>query len=484
MIIRPERSWPRGTVDLLLKAALSPEPLAREAWRAWTTERDFDDVTWWEMRLLTAVALRLPVLDPLSPLRPRVDGLAKQLWTRTQLALREVAAGFDRFAAAGIPLIVFKGGAQYAEGLGLGTRRIIGDVDILVRPEHALAALDVLDADGWTATNGESVEYLRRVAPVRLSGNFRKGEYGEIDLHTSPYHFARIVPALDEELWRTARPAQLALRPVLVPDPTHAALLLLAHSATSDSGDWAIDLAVRIERQAIDWQRLAELAARRGLVPACGAGLRYLAQGLGLALPEAALRAFEALPVPFGERLKYWSNVRDRTDRTLIERAANRVADRLLARQGFSLVVKDRRAITVTRPRLPLRWLAGAARAVGPLPEDEALVHSLVLPPVAPGAALVIRLTLATPPISRRLFFDVTADGMAVARLRSRAGGSARAGRPLRRIFHVGLPPGATGAVTLRIEARPVRFVVETASEADKAAIVPLPFRLSGLWLL
>ena len=34
MIIRPERSWPRGTVDLLLKAALSPEPLAREAWRA------------------------------------------------------------------------------------------------------------------------------------------------------------------------------------------------------------------------------------------------------------------------------------------------------------------------------------------------------------------------------------------------------------------------------------------------------------------
>ncbi len=79
-----ERGWPHGTTDLLLKAALAPEPIAARAWKAWTRERDFDKVTWPEMRLLAPLAIRLATLDPDSPLRPRIDGLAKRLWTETQ----------------------------------------------------------------------------------------------------------------------------------------------------------------------------------------------------------------------------------------------------------------------------------------------------------------------------------------------------------------------------------------------------------------
>ena len=42
----------------------------------------------------------------------------------------------------------------------------------------------------------------------------------------------------------------------------------------------------------------------------------------------------------------------DRAERSLVEKAANRVADRMLRRHGFSVVVKDRRAIFVGRSRL------------------------------------------------------------------------------------------------------------------------------------
>jgi hypothetical protein len=474
-----ERSWPDGLVHLLLQAVLAPEAQANAAWRAWKAQREFDDVTWPEMRLLAPLSLRLAKLDPDTPLRPRIDGLTKQLWTKTQLGLRETATAFDRLTADGIPFIVFKGGAQYAEGLAVTTRRIMGDVDILVRPEDTVRALDSLASDHWTATNGESFEYLRELANVRLSGNFKKGEHGEIDLHNSPFHFARIQPALDEAMWRSAAHVKLALRPILVPAPTDATLLLLAHSATSNSGDWAIDLATRIERQSIDWALLASMAHQRGLVPACLAGLRYVRQELSLGVPDAALAALAALPVPAGERLKYWSNVRDRSERNLFEKAGNRLADRLLRHQGFSLIVKDRRAITVTRPRIPFRWLLGLAKPVEELPAGRALLHTLTLG--EPRKSLILKLTLAAPSMSRRLFFDITCNGVAIARLRSRAGGRG-AGREVSRTFQLPLPNGLVGDVSVQISARPVRFIPPDGTEREIAALAPTPFNLAGAW--
>lgn len=479
MAWRRERSWPDGLVHLLLQAVLAPEPRAQAAWRSWKAQREFDDVTWPEMRLLAPLSLRLAQLDPDTPLRPRIDGLTKQLWTKTQLGLRETATAFDRLTADGIPFIVFKGGAQYAEGLAVTTRRIMGDVDILVRPEDTVRALDSLASDDWTATNGESFEYLRQLANVRLSGNFKKGEHGEIDLHNSPFHFARIQPALDEAMWRAASSVRLALRPILVPSPTDATLLLLAHSATSNSGDWAIDLATRIERQTIDWALLASMAHQRGLVPACLAGLRYARQELSLAVPQEALAALEALPVPIGERLKYWSNVRDRSERNLLEKAGNRLADRLLRHQGFSLIVKDRRAITVTRPRLPVRWLLGLAKPVEGLPAGRGLIHTLTLR--QPRRSLILKLRLEAPSMSRRLFFDITCNGVAIARLRSRAGGRG-AGRGVSRTFHLPLPNGLVGDVIVSIRARPVRFIPPDATEREVAALAPIPFLLAGAW--
>lgn len=469
-------------VNLLLHAALAPEPDARIAWRAWKARRNFDDISWWEKRLLVPLALRLRTLDPDCELLPRIDGLAKYLWTTTQLGLRETATVFDRLTGHGIRFIVFKGAAQYAEGLTAATRRIMGDVDILVHPDQAVAALDSLAADGWTASNGESFELLRRLAGVRLSGNFNKGQYGEVDLHSSPFHFARIDPHLDADLWQRARPASLAMRPILVPDPTDSVLLLLAHSVTSGSGDWALDIAIRIEKQSIDWDRLAQLAARRGLVPACLASLSYLREELGIAVPEAALEKLARTPVTLGERLKYWSNVRDRAERNLAEKAVNRLADRVLRHQRFWLIAKDRRAITVTRPRIPLRWLLGLAAPVSGLPDGAALERGFSLVVETAGRRLVLKIAFLAPAMSRRLFFDVTVNEVGIARLRTRAGGR-RAGKETSRTFYLPMPVWTAGKVDVLVSARPVRYIAPDAAAGDLAALSPIPFRISGAFV-
>jgi hypothetical protein len=68
----------------------------------------------------------------------------------------------------------------------------MGDVDILVPPEAVVAASDRLCEAGWSA-DGQPPEIVRYDVQRRISKNFRKGEFGEIDLHRSVFHFSRHV---------------------------------------------------------------------------------------------------------------------------------------------------------------------------------------------------------------------------------------------------------------------------------------------------
>src|SRR5258705_10110849 len=110
-----KRSWPTGAINWLLQTGIAPRPQAERAWAAWTDARDFDDVTWPEKRLLAAFSERIGELDSASPLRPRIDGLTKHMWTVARLTFSQSLGAFDVLAAAKIPFMVFKGGALLAE---------------------------------------------------------------------------------------------------------------------------------------------------------------------------------------------------------------------------------------------------------------------------------------------------------------------------------------------------------------------------------
>src|SRR5262249_39104679 len=160
-------------------------------------------------RLLSALSLRIAELDGASPLRPRIEGLARAHWTRTQFTIRESVEALALIGRAGIPCLLIKGAAQYAEGYGATTRRVLGDIDVLIPPEHFTDAINVLTAAGWCGTFGESAGYLRALGDLRISSNLLKGRYGEIDVHRTPFHYRRIDPEADALLWAGAQPALL-----------------------------------------------------------------------------------------------------------------------------------------------------------------------------------------------------------------------------------------------------------------------------------
>lgn len=475
---QPPKSWPTGRVALLVRAALCPTAEAARSWQDWKASRNFDDITWEEMRLLVPVAARLAEIDPGSPLRPRIDGLAKQIWTRTQIRLRESCQVFDGLNEAGVPFIVFKGGAQYAEGLAVSPRRVMGDIDILIQRRDAVPALDALEANGWRAVGGESFALLRQSLPGRLRVNFRKGQHGEIDLHVSPFHFARSTPALEAALWARAKPANLVLRPVLVPDPTDSMLLMMAHGVEGGGGDWAIDAATRMARQPIDWDRVVATAEQRCLVPGIRDGIAYLIQGVGLAVPEHVPARLARARVSATERLKHWSNTRHPDDRSRIENLVDGLVDRILRRRGFDLAVKNARLVRAMRT--PGVWM-NRRRGYDAAPSEAAFDHHLSLRDVQGHATLFFRVRMDPPENPRRFLFEVSVDGVAIGQLRTRVGGG-RSREPVDRLFRLPLPDGRRGSLQVVISASPLKLVRPDATAAEIARFSAAPFRIVGIW--
>jgi hypothetical protein len=290
---------PRRSSDLLLRANLAPEDEAARAWRDWLRLRSIEEATWPEIRLLTPLARRIANLDSCSPHRPRLEGLAKAHWTRTQLTLRDSASALDALRSAGIDCLLFKGAAYYAEGIAPATRRVLGDVDILVPPEARATAIDCLFEAGWSVGGQSSTE--------NFSCNFRKGEFGDIDLHRDAFHFSRRNQKLDAQLWENARPARLAGRSVLVTSPADSVVIGIAHGISSGDCDWAIDIAYRVSTSKIKWDRVAYIADGRGLVPYVLSGLNYLG-ALGVDIPASILdRLHDAHPMA-GEYINYWAD--------------------------------------------------------------------------------------------------------------------------------------------------------------------------------
>ena len=177
-----------------------------------------EDAEWREIRLLAPLARRVRELEPAPSCFRDWRAWPNRTGHRPSSRWRKSCPPWMHSTAADIPCLLFKGGADYAEGLAPATRRIMGDVDVLVHPDDVVRATDALCECGWESSSGESPQYLRLLAPVRASTNFRRGRFGDIDLHRVAFHFSKRDAELDAALWSRARPLLFGGKKVLVPE--------------------------------------------------------------------------------------------------------------------------------------------------------------------------------------------------------------------------------------------------------------------------
>jgi Uncharacterised nucleotidyltransferase len=284
-------SWPRGSMDLLAKAILTPEREAILAWNAWRKAYDIDRTAWNEVRMLGAIASRLIWLEPSADIAARISSIQKFLWVHSEMCLSGCAAALQLLRKAGIPALFLKGLARLALNPLAVKERLIRDADVLVPFDMHEAAATVLIEAGWVLQEGqEPWQAYRREFGSLVSHHawsfVRKGV--EIDLHHFSNPLNRIMGD-DEGLWQRSSLVPWRGLKVLVPSAADFLLLALVHGARWSSeanADWTIDACFIIDESKVQWEVLVHEAQKRMIEAPVLASLRYLHEQLQRPVPQ------------------------------------------------------------------------------------------------------------------------------------------------------------------------------------------------------
>lgn len=471
----PKWSWayPTGAHHELVQAAIGRDDArSLAAARQWLQNHDIDVAKFRDQRLLLAVIGRFgPELRDHAAYA-RLVGLQRLLWTKSRLAIQEATASLGSLRQAGIELMLIKGAARLALDNAASKRRVAWDIDVVVQPEHMTAAFDILVAQGWLPAPGASPQYLReRLASTRGINLFR-GDYGDLDLHSRPFHPGQGGAAEDIQLWQTALMASFAGTTVRVPRAEDRIALALAHGGLDGHthSDWLVDCATILRSEPCDWDRLFQILLARQLATSAAVTLHYLREGLQFEIPRWLLAELDHAAKL--RPLEAWTN--------LIQ---TRPKDRSgLVGQVLRAIAKKRRKTAGQRqlPRRPrdnelvVRRLRNAAASATDLVASYRLERS---PNLGDKGTLEVDIVLDLPATSvrRRIEMEINSAGAHLCRVRFRPW--AKPGEPLR-LRLSGTIDNAPPDEPLELVSRPGRQLRRYASTEDRERYDLLPFRV------
>ncbi len=469
-------AWPGPSVNNLLRAIVLKDPAqAAASWQAFEAAADFDNLTWGEFRLISLAAKKIAHLAPDSPMRPRIAGIERSIWSRSQLVIGEAGTGLRKLAAQGVALLVIKGAGRAASRDPVARGRIVNDIDIVVHPGDFERAFDILVEDGWTPTGSGSVLYHRSRLRDLTGLNLVRGEFGNLDIHATPFHRPHVHAGDDEGIWQRSRPAKLGHADVRVPSPVDTMLIAIAHGSLDahKSSDWIADLVASIDA-GVDWDLLVALAERRGLSAAAAIALGYVHEKLECPVPAEVRGKLEAAALANpANLLGVVAEARPKSDRLGLFWMARAVAKQ-------SRLIRSRRHSARTS-RVSLASLLNRPPKVQH-PGDCALQQDLLLPDHDGhggwSGTIEIDLEIELPPATRRIEFEINSATHHFVRLRGLALNRGRRRLPLRFRTRIDIPEGHSG---LQIVAVPARSFNENVTETDLAKYGATPFRVLRL---
>jgi len=282
--------------NLLLKALDPLGPALLEAARnpdldwdraLWLAEREKATLALWDaVRALPAGSIPAERLHRLH----RLAVVSEFRMLRLEGHLRQVLSVLGE---AGIEVVLLKGAALATSVYGSFRDRPMYDLDLLVRPEQADRAWDLLRQAGWIHDAVECpTEFYNghhHLAPL----DDPAGTGLSIEIHTAPWRGA--VELAADTVWMEARRVEVGGQVAWVPRSEHLLLHLASHFAWGHllrSSAWRTlrDLRQLIAHGAVDWDEVVRIARESKGQTCCFWALR-LARGVGGApVPERVLR--------------------------------------------------------------------------------------------------------------------------------------------------------------------------------------------------
>jgi Uncharacterised nucleotidyltransferase len=448
-------AWPGPSIDLLLRAAtLSDAGQAAAAWRGFEASADFDALTWGQLRLISLAARRISALAPDSPMRPRISGIERSIWSRSHMVVSEAKGVLRRLSDEGVAMLAIKGAGRTASGEAAARGRIVNDIDIVVQPDDLNRAFDILSEEGWIPAGSGSALYQRTQLGQVTGINFVRGEFGNFDLHRTAFHPPHAAEGEDAGLWDRSQAGILGGTPVGVPSPLDTILIAIAHGALGahKSSDWLADAAQAMDEGEVDWDLLVAIAKKRRLSAAALTALGYLRNRLGRPVPDTALAALEreaaAHPLQLAGAIAESRPKSGRIDLSWLARAT--------AKQGRLL--RGRRRQRGERSPLVFARPFGRATPDGGEGNAAGLETPLVLVGREAGQSwsgrLDMRIEAMVPAASRRIEFEINCGDRHIMRLRAIARDKGARALPLRFRVRIDIAAQEPDPVLLAVPAR------------------------------
>ena len=303
--VKPKPGWyPTCQQELLLLATLSDGDIALRSWQQWNMSSGGSQIDRGSIRLLPLLYHNLLVHGVTGPDIERLKEEYVRTWCDNELLFHQTAVLLGSLQAQGIETIVLKGAALASLFYRDSGLRPMTDIDILVRPDSAQAAMKVLRETGWRTVHQKPEALI----PYEQAVEFRDSRGNRCDLHWKIFWDGRQVS--DEEFWECA--ISLEINEVLsrALNPTDQLLHVCVHGAVWNEMPtvrWIADAAIilRTAQSEINWQRLIEQAKKRRLMLPIGDTLEYLQSFLQLSIPPDVLKAIRNIAPSHLERTLY-----------------------------------------------------------------------------------------------------------------------------------------------------------------------------------
>lgn len=300
--------WPDERQMLLLRAATEQGEAALAAWREWLATGRFDDIDGASFAMIPQVYEHVVAVGGEFEEAARLHGIQRRQWYQNRVAMHALAQAVGALADAGIEAMVLKGAALLLSVPEVSSSRGMSDVDLLVRPEDAARAAELLLSRGWSKPwqrMPDPAEAFELVHAVPL----RHGSGASLDLHRQMLEDNR-APGIDSGAWKRARTAEVEGRKVRLPAPEDLLVGVCVHgtrATPSRTIRWVIDAVAVIEATggAMDWELVVRIARRRRVSLAMAEALRFVRDEFGAEAPGDAIAALEGTRRGWIERLDY-----------------------------------------------------------------------------------------------------------------------------------------------------------------------------------
>jgi hypothetical protein len=301
--------WPTKEQKWLLRAALLQGNAAIAAWREWESNVDIDRLDRGSQRLLPLLYHNLREQGVETPLMGKLKGVYRATWYKNQLAFHDMAALLNVFHAAGIQTMILKEAALillHYQDHGL---RPMDKFDILVRPEQASAAINLLVELGWRPKKKSLEAFNDSYFSFRHEHAFENAAGHQFDLHWHVLHECCYTNA-DDDFWDSAIVTELRDVSTQALNPTDQLLHVCVHGVKWNPTPllcWIADatMILNASQSEIDWNRLITQAQKLRLILPIKAALNYLRDLLNIPVPPVILQSMQDMPVSTIERMEH-----------------------------------------------------------------------------------------------------------------------------------------------------------------------------------